>query len=129
MSAGLRSMDGDDTATADMSLKARYRELIAFVHIIGTGLLLALGLIYLCRNRRHNDKRKIPGPRGWPLLGNAPALDPKYPHVTMTKWAKQYGDVYQLNLLGEKVIVASGKDDIRDILIYHSDDFAGLLLR
>jgi hypothetical protein len=96
-------------------------------HVLMLVAIAAVTIYLIAKWRRHYSAKgkAMPGPRGWPLLGNASSLDHKYPHVTMTNWAKEFGDVYELKLMGEKVVVANGKDDIRDVLIHHSDDFAG----
>ena len=54
-----------------------------------------------------------PGPPGWPLIGNALDIDPRNPHHTLTDWAKQYGDVYTLNLVGKRTVVVSSSEGIQ----------------
>ena len=72
-------------------------------------------------------RRKLPpGPRGWPVIGNAFQLDPDNPQTTLTEWAGQYGDVYTINLHGRSVVVANGMDAIHELLVTKSKDFAGM---
>ena len=54
-----------------------------------------------------------PGPWGWPVVGNALQIDPNAPHLTLDKWAKQYGDLYTINLMGKYVVVPSSAASIQ----------------
>ena len=47
----------------------------------------------------------LPGPKGYPLLGNALQLN--YNHIvrSLTKWKAKFGDIFKINLLGQDVIV------------------------
>jgi cytochrome P450 len=59
----------------------------------------------------------LPGPRGWPLLGNYPQIDFREFHRQLERWADEFGPVYRFSL-GPNQFVA-----IADV------DAAGFLLR
>ncbi|XP_055012371.1 LOW QUALITY PROTEIN: cytochrome P450 1B1-like [Boleophthalmus pectinirostris] len=69
-------------------------------------------------------KRKLPGPFAWPVVGNAMQLG-KMPHITLTRLAKKYGNVYQIRLGCSDIVVLNGDKAIRQALIQHSTEFAG----
>ena len=48
-----------------------------------------------------------PGPRGYPLLGNVLQLDLNNPLEKLTKWRKEYGDIFTINLIGQDIVVVS----------------------
>ncbi|XP_062862948.1 cytochrome P450 1B1 [Trichomycterus rosablanca] len=74
------------------------------------------------RNIAH--KKRLPGPFAWPLVGNAMQLG-QMPHITLSKLAKKYGNVYQIRLGCNDIVVLNGYTAIREALIQHSREFAG----
>src|SRR5437868_6118460 len=54
--------------------------------------------------RRLSD---LPGPRGWPLVGNALSLDIGKVHLQLEQWAKQYGRIYRIRIGRRSVVVVS----------------------
>lgn len=42
--------------------------------------------------------KDLPGPKGYPIVGNAPKLDLPILHQQIEAWADEYGDVYRLDL-------------------------------
>ncbi|XP_063039727.1 cytochrome P450 1B1-like [Engraulis encrasicolus] len=69
-------------------------------------------------------KRRLPGPFAWPVVGNAMQLG-QMPHITFSRLAKKYGNVYQIRLGSNDIVVLNGADAIRSALIQHSTEFAG----
>ena len=59
-----------------------------------------------------------PGPWGWPLIGNLPSLafasGTDEPHVVFMRMAKQYGPIFSLNVLGQRMVVVHGYKAIRE---------------
>lgn len=51
------------------------------------------------------DWSDLPGPRGWPLLGNLPQIDKLRMHASLESWAERYGPVYRLRLGPRRVTV------------------------
>lgn len=69
-------------------------------------------------------KKRLPGPFAWPLVGNAMQLG-QMPHMTFSKLAKKYGNVYQIRLGCNDIVVLNGYKAIRQALVQHSKEFAG----
>ncbi|XP_067652530.1 cytochrome P450 1A2-like [Haliotis asinina] len=81
-------------------------------------ILLAAVLVYFLSKRSN-----LPGPFGLPILGHLPFLG-KNPHLTFSKWRRQYGDVYQIRMGSWPSIVVNGVDLIKQSLT-QADDFSG----
>jgi hypothetical protein len=64
-----------------------------------------------------------PGPRGVPVLGFLPWIDPKAPYLTLTRLAKDYGPIYSLKLGSMFTVVLSDHRLIRQALA--KDAFTG----
>jgi ecdysteroid 25-hydroxylase CYP306A1 len=64
-----------------------------------------------------------PGPRGVPVLGFLPWIDPKAPHLTFTRLAKVYGPIYTLKLGSMFTVVLSDHRLIRQA--FAKDAFTG----
>ena len=75
----------------------------------------------------HQDQnlRCIPGPDGWPLLGNLLQLPRGNSHLELTRLAKIHGSVYKLKLASRNVLVVSDYDTIYEVLVKKGKDFAG----
>ena len=52
-------------------------------------------------------KERLPGPRSWPLVGSLLAIDRQAFHLSLERWARQYGDLYQVRLATTTAIVIS----------------------
>ncbi|CAH1779748.1 unnamed protein product [Owenia fusiformis] len=91
------------------------------------GLLSIYCLILIIRYLT-KPRTNAPGPKGWPLFGNALEFDIKHSSVQMAKWAKKYGDVFKINLLGEDIVVING-ELCYEALVKRGDDFAGRPIR
>lgn len=58
----------------------------------------------------------LPGPRGWPLAGNALQLDLERLHLQLEGWAKTYGESYVFKLGPQPVLVISGLESSLTVL-------------
>ncbi|XP_069810814.1 cytochrome P450 1B1 [Dendropsophus ebraccatus] len=65
-----------------------------------------------------------PGPFPWPVIGNAMQLG-NTPHLAFVELAKKYGEVFQIKLGSQKVVVLNGDRAIRQALVQKGADFAG----
>ncbi|XP_060116213.1 cytochrome P450 1A4-like [Heteronotia binoei] len=68
--------------------------------------------------------KRVPGPRGYPLIGNILDLG-KNPHLSLSEMSQKYGDVMQIHLGTRPVLVLSGLDTIRQALVKQGEDFMG----
>lgn len=57
--------------------------------------------IYISHKMQFFGKNKAPGPKGWPYFGVVFEVKIATLHLTLYDWAKQYGDVFQFNMLGK----------------------------
>ena len=54
------------------------------------------------RLRRYDD---LPGPRPYPVVGNALQLDSRASHLQMQRWCDEYGPIYRAALIEIKHII------------------------
>ncbi|KAM9063847.1 cytochrome P450 1B1 isoform X2 [Sarcophilus harrisii] len=64
-----------------------------------------------------------PGPFQWPLIGNAVEVG-NNPHLSFTRLARRYGDVFQIRLGNCPVVVLNGERAIRQALVQQGSTFA-----
>jgi cytochrome P450/NADPH-cytochrome P450 reductase len=57
----------------------------------------------------------IPHPTGTFLIGNISEIDPNFPSDSFRRLQKLYGDIYQLNLFGRKLVVVSSQEIVNFI--------------
>jgi hypothetical protein len=67
----------------------------------------------------------MPGPSGWPIVGSTLDIDVNYSHLTLEKWARQYGGLYQVNIAGDKWVVPAKYEYIHEVLVDKAHAFAG----
>ncbi|MBN3281733.1 CP2J2 protein, partial [Polyodon spathula] len=63
-----------------------------------------------------------PGPRGLPFLGNILNFDVKQPHLSISKFAGKYGDVFSLQI-GKNAVFVNGFKLIKEALVQQGDIF------
>ncbi|XP_030012535.1 cytochrome P450 1B1 [Sphaeramia orbicularis] len=78
---------------------------------------------HLWRWLRHGSVDSMPGPFGWPIIGNAAQMG-NTPHRYFARMAKKYGNVFQIKLGCRTVVVLNG-DSIKQALIRQGPEFAG----
>ncbi|KAM8945496.1 cytochrome P450 1B1 [Pelodytes ibericus] len=99
-------------------------------HSLLLAILGALAVVYLWKwitlwiIPRYFGDSTPPGPFPWPLVGNALQMG-RSPHLTFVRLAKHYGEVYQIKLGSQKVVVLNGNKIIREALLQKGADFAG----
>ncbi|KAK7041600.1 hypothetical protein VNI00_009188 [Paramarasmius palmivorus] len=77
-------------------------------------LFLSVWVIY--RNTRRPHPPLPPGPKGYPIIGNALQLDVNRPWHTLVGLKKAYGDIVHLRLFNQNVIVLNSAKAAGDIL-------------
>ncbi|XP_022083237.1 cytochrome P450 2J1-like [Acanthaster planci] len=83
------------------------------------GVVVFLSMSWVLRRRRPLGSNTLPpGPWGWPLIGNLPSLafasGADEPHEVFMRMAKQYGPIFSLNVLGQRMVVVHGYKAIRE---------------
>ncbi|XP_078578720.1 cytochrome P450 2U1-like [Branchiostoma floridae x Branchiostoma japonicum] len=92
--------------------------MVAYLSPFTWGLIVAVLVplsVYLYLNRRRGNFP--PSPSGsWPIVGHLFALG-REPHLQLTEWSKQHGDVFSIRLGMEDVVVLNGGRTIKDALV------------
>jgi cytochrome P450 len=65
----------------------------------------------------------LPGPAGWPVLGNLPQIDAPRFHLQLEQWARQYGRLYKLRMGPRLVLVAAQHEVVSTVLRDRPDGF------
>ncbi|XP_073483734.1 cytochrome P450 1B1-like [Aquarana catesbeiana] len=108
-----------------------YEELSSsFTHNFLLSVLFTLGVVFTYRwlqlwiFPRWAEANQPPGPFPWPLIGNAMQIDSS-PHLAFASMAKKYGEIFQIKLGSQRVVVLNGDKVIRHALLQKGADFAG----
>lgn len=99
--------------------------------VMATGVLLVAAVFCLLlllaqplRRRVPKGLKPPPGPRGLPVVGNVLELR-KDPHLALTRLSQKYGDVMEVAIGSQPVLVLSGLDTLRQALVRQGEDFMG----
>ena len=87
-------------------------------------IILFLGA-WLLNKRKRIGGLRAPGPRPWPILGNALLLarEPNLAHQVMKRLAKQYGPVMSLQIGSNSMVVLSDLNAAKEAFIKKADVF------
>ena len=64
-------------------------------------------------SRRIQD---LPGPRGWPVVGNALQIDRQRLHEQLEAWARQHGDAFTFTMLSRRFLVLANPEAVAAVL-------------
>ncbi|XP_042495785.1 geraniol 8-hydroxylase-like isoform X1 [Macadamia integrifolia] len=97
-------------------------------NLIGASLTLALLLIlgFIWLNKRSKEKHQVPlppGPRGLPIIGNLPFLDPNL-HSCFADLSKIYGPIMKVRLGRRLCIIITSPSGAREVFKDHDTIFA-----
>ena len=59
---------------------------------------------------------ELPGPRGWPVVGNALQIDAPHFHRQLEAWAREHGPFYRLSLRGYPLLVVGDHEAVAAVL-------------
>lgn len=59
---------------------------------------------------------ELPGPRGWPLVGNALQIDAPHFHLQLEAWAREHGPLYRIGLRGYPLLVVGDHETVAAVL-------------
>jgi len=96
--------------------------------MVTLAILLAAVVVLVCQLFRDHCRRTriaLPGPPGFPFIGNAFQIDRQRAFETLAEWSRIYGDAYRINIFGQPVIVLSSAETIHEALVERGRDFAG----
>ncbi|KIY51315.1 cytochrome P450 [Fistulina hepatica ATCC 64428] len=80
--------------------------------VVLVGLTAAWIIVWGTRRR----KGLPPGPPVLPILGNIHLFPKKWPHYQFTKWAREYGPIFALQMMHQTIIVLNTPSAIRDVI-------------
>lgn len=88
-------------------------------------VFLAVIVVKLILDHFTANKNLPPGPFPLPIIGNAHKLAADSRHIDLMKLEKQYGKVFRLYLGNQLVVIVSGGEALKEVLVTKSADFAG----
>ena len=65
----------------------------------------------------------LPGPRGWPIVGNLFQIDPPNFHLQLERWSREFGPFYKLRLGKVLVVVVGDHECVAALLRERPDGF------
>lgn len=69
--------------------------------------------------------KRLPGPKGWPVLGNMLDFQGKTMHETLRQWAEEYGPIFRFRFFWIDVLVINSLEGIQEAFVERGYDFAG----
>lgn len=75
--------------------------------LLAPGSLLVLYLLFNDLVRFRLRVPNLPGPRGFPLVGSLPSLSGCITSDELRKWARKYGDVFQVQLGNSTIVIVN----------------------
>lgn len=87
--------------------------------------ILAIILVTMIVNRFSVTKHLPPGPFPLPIIGNVHQLSAEQRHVYFRAMEKRYGHVFRVYLGSQLVIVVSGAEAVKEVLVTKSAEFGG----
>jgi cytochrome P450 len=86
------------------------------IFLVTSLFLIVLQVIRLYVSKQSpKGLRRVPGPRGWPLVGNSFQLE-AHPEEQLRRWAKKYGEVFSLSLGGYNWVFVCSPEAIKEIM-------------
>ncbi|KAJ8320952.1 hypothetical protein KUTeg_002539 [Tegillarca granosa] len=74
-------------------------------------------LIYFLLKYRTYSATAPPGPKGYPFIGNTFQIDTKKLHISLSAFAKEYGEIYSVNVFGRNAVVLNSPELVREALL------------
>ena len=91
--------------------------------LIVVATFLLMWLIKRAWSGRRNKFVYPPGPPGLPFIGNALQFGNMAPHIKHQEFSKKYGDIHTVTMFGQKSVVLSSMDAVKQCHFDRSDDF------
>jgi cytochrome P450 len=66
---------------------------------------------------------QLPGPRGWPLLGNLPQMKPSRVHRVVEDWSRRHGGLFRVRFGRTPVLVVADHETVAAVLRDRPDGF------
>ncbi|XP_039257127.2 cytochrome P450 2U1-like [Styela clava] len=88
--------------------------------------VMVFGLCYYLLKRDKKSNNLPPGPKGWPLLGNLPALS-FHSEEEMLKWNKEYGPVCRLKMVNMDFMILGSVEAVQEAFVRKCEIFSDRL--
>lgn len=88
---------------------------LVYLLIIATGILSAITILTGWILQSKDSLASIPGPKGFPIIGNTLQLGP-YPQQQLRKWAAMFGDIYKVQIGLQNWVFLNSPAAVKDIL-------------
>jgi len=72
--------------------------------------------------------KDLPGPRGWPLLGNVLQITPTRIHLDLECWASAFGPLFRVRLAGSTLLVIADHELLAEVMRDRPDGFGRIQL-
>jgi cytochrome P450 len=73
--------------------------------------------------RRLREVTELPGPRGWPLIGNLAQIRPERVHHDVEAWCRRYGPLIHFRMGRTPILVVADHDIVNAVLRDRPDTF------
>ncbi|KAJ7138815.1 cytochrome P450 [Mycena filopes] len=84
--------------------------------LLGLVVVIAVFLLRIRRSRRTQDLKPPPGPPKDPFIGHVRSMPSAQSSVVFHEWAKKYGAVMQLEVLGQRLVILDTYQAANDLL-------------
>ncbi|KIK53485.1 hypothetical protein GYMLUDRAFT_250310 [Collybiopsis luxurians FD-317 M1] len=93
---------------------------------LGGSLIVYISFLgfWLWFRKLRNTLPYPPGPEPHILLGNLKDVPVEYQWIEYTKWAKKYGDIMHLNILGQHLVIVSSEAVAKDLFEKRSANYS-----
>ncbi|EMD35352.1 hypothetical protein CERSUDRAFT_157065 [Gelatoporia subvermispora B] len=82
--------------------------------LILTACIGVLIIVYTCINDQVR-RRALPGPEGWPIVGNLFAIPRDRPWNTYLAWSQTYGPIVQVKVFGKPIVILNTAKAVSDL--------------
>lgn len=79
---------------------------------------------YVKHLRRHQGLQFLPGPKGYPLIGNLLNVPRTFVYRRFLEWTKIYGPIYQIDIAGTTHVVISDAEISNDLLALRGSHYS-----
>ncbi|XP_072315673.1 cytochrome P450 2J6-like [Eucyclogobius newberryi] len=86
-------------------------------------LFLVLFILIADYVKNRSPPNYPPGPRAWPVLGNFLDIDNTFPHLSFSKLAEIYGNVFSFRFGSDKLVFVCGYKMVKEALVNQADIF------
>ncbi|QDS71065.1 hypothetical protein FKW77_008760 [Venturia effusa] len=90
--------------------------LLSFVIVFSVLLALGTWKLVTRKNQIPAGLKKLPGPKGYPIIGSVPDVPDELGWIRFSDWGKEFGPIYQCNLAGKNHVWISSDQIAGDLL-------------